>query len=138
MEHTSHDSQEVIEFDQRLNSIIEATSMCNDFRAVLKRYKKESIASTYSSRLAEYDLARTHSCQLVKRKCNTLLNNVAGKHDVVTVGMVCAKKKKRDDDEVLKAQKAVETAEARLGKEQLKSEREHLNHGKSYFVISRR
>ena len=124
LRYISHRAQEIIDFDYRLDQLISVTSMNIDFRTILKRYIRGSTASTYSRQLAEHNLAASHNYPVSKRKRNALLNNVASKYNIVTASIVRAKKQKRDENEMLKAQKTIEAAEARLKKEKAKAERD--------------
>ena len=74
----------------------------------------------------EHDLEKTYVYQLIKNKRKALINTVVRKYDVVIVGMVRAKKQKRDENEISKAQKTVEAAEAGWEKKQLKVERDRF------------
>ena len=48
-------------------------------------YVKESISSAYFCMYAEYDLKKTHKAQILKHKCDLLLNKIAVKIEVITV-----------------------------------------------------
>ena len=63
-----------------------------------------------------------HVYQLTKHKQNSLSDTVAVKSEVVTAGMMCAKKHKQEEDEVIKAQCAVKVAEHCLQSEQDKAD----------------
>lgn len=129
---TPHSSFTMTRFGEYLEGNFEDMSI-SDFRAALSRYVKASITAAHSRELAEDELFQTRSYAMAKKKRDALPNNVASKHGVVTVSMVRKKKRKRDEDELVKAQKAVEVAEARLEKEQLKAERERLKPWKELF-----
>jgi len=61
-----------------------------------------------------------------KRKRQSLPNTVASKHGIVTMSQVRAKKRKQDEDEVIKAQRVVDAINAKLLREEAKVATERL------------
>ena len=103
LEHTPWDAKEVINYDEHLCITIEGTELPKDLSECLQHHIKKSTVTAYSWTLAEQDLEFTHVYQLAKHKQNSLSDTVAVKSEVVTAGMVHAKKHKQEKNEVIKA-----------------------------------
>jgi len=125
--------QEIIDYGKHIDTRINEIDMPSDLRLTLKRYTKESIAIAYSREIVEWDLSRTIAYAEAKRKRQSLPNTVARKHEVVAVDEVRAKKQKQDENEVIKAQRLVDVANAKLLREKAKAEKERLRPWKELF-----
>ena len=118
LKRTPHGFKEVIDFAEHLMDIGKKTELPSDFKLALERYVKGSTASAYSRELMEEELDAATGYRSLRAKRQSLPNIIASKHGPVTVGMVRASKRKRDEDEVLKAEAALEAAKIKLKKEQ--------------------
>jgi len=104
LDRTSQGFQEVVDYGKHINTRFDEMKMPSDLRLTLKRYTKGSTAIAYSREIAEWDLSRTTAYVEAKRKRQSLPNTVASKHGIVIVSQVRAKKRKQDEDEMIKAQ----------------------------------
>ena len=115
---TPHGYREVLDFADQLSTISKKTPLPSDFRLALNRYLKGSSASAMSRELMEKELDQATGYRSLRAIRQALPNTVASKSDAVVVEMIRASKRKRDEDEILKAQTAVTTAQNKLAKKQ--------------------
>ena len=133
IQYTLQRYKEVVKYGRCLCHLLKRNNVPEDFCLAVKYHIKESTAITYFHRLVEADLKCMQAYQIAKCKCDSLPGNIAAKSGVVTVGMVHAKKAQHEEDEILKAVNAVRTAECRLEKKQIKTEKECLKPWKEVF-----
>lgn len=108
LERTPRGFKEVIDYgDHVLNSIKAEKSLSPSLKILLERHIKGSTASAYSRELVELENKKAHKYQQLKNAHQSLPGTVASKSGIITVGMVRASKRKREEDEVKKAQKAL-------------------------------
>ena len=126
LERTPRGFKEVIDYgDHVLNSIKAEKSLSPSLKILLERHVKGSTASAYSRELVELENKKAHEYQQLKNARQSLPGTVASKSGIITVDMVRASKRKREEDEVEKAQKALWKAQGTMKRkeEQAKKER---------------
>ena len=133
LERTSRGYKEIIDYDKHLLTTMKKNDMSNNFRLTLKRHIKGSTATIYSRELVKFDLNQTHVYQKTKNARNSLSDTVATKSGVITAGMIRAKKRKCDEDDVKKTKRAVEATEAKLKKKQIKRQKKLMKLWKEMF-----
>ena len=124
----------MFDYDEHLCITIEGTELSKNLSECLQCHIKESTATAYSWTLTEQNLKSIHAYQLAKCKWDSLSGTVAAKSEVVTAGMMCAKKHKQEKDEVIKAQCVVKIAECCLQSEQDKADWAWLSSKSNCFV----
>ena len=100
--------------------------MFSDFRTKLKRYIKENIISAFSREFMKNELVEIKFYRNVKSKRNKLADIVAFKFDSVTIKMIKAMKRKRDENDLKKTERTANFVEDKLLREREKIEKERI------------
>ena len=126
LERTSRDFKEIVSCDEYLLATMKENLMSSDFKLTLKRHIKESFATIYSRELVKFDLKQTHAYQKIKNARNLLFDIVVTKSSVIITEMMRFKRRKRDDDNLVKTKHAMKTTQVKLKMKQIKRQREFI------------
>ena len=110
---TPHTTKEIIQHGQRLNNTLHTQNFYDLDPINIERFVKGALANAHNSQLTERELAKIHDTATTKAARRRLTGKVVQKGGVVVIEDVRYQKAKRDEDEIAKARRVLERAEAK-------------------------